>query len=148
MDVETKILENGDLELKMKYDNEDDKLNLEADFHTPENYQDAKSEIMEAIHDGYRIMSDEEKMLIGDLTDAEILTDITDTFDPQVENRVFMDAIDGTIKMPKILKQNIDKCLKEDWNERSWVDMNNTVHDWVEKLVKFGETTLTLRKNA
>ena len=82
---------------------------------------------------GFRFISDHEKIRLGDLTDAPILTDL-DIFDDLHTGEGF----DGLS----------EEEIGDLWNHRSWVFTNYQLESFLETLFTKGKVVFTARKNA
>ncbi len=92
MNIEDQISENGDLTLYLHADVDELK---ELQEKMLKNSTDVESEFMEELYERYRFFQDDEKMLIGDMTSATILTNLPNVEITKQKNPFTKIAVDS-----------------------------------------------------
>jgi hypothetical protein len=152
MHIKHELLTNGNLKLAI-VGSKDELMNVDADFQNPLYHDDARMDVTDALesyHAGlFHVLSEKEKILIGDATDGDVITSL-DKFGSGWERYSkcdLLDAMDGKIELPENVKQSFAAFRDQDWSNESWVDGDYAVHDWIDRLLRDKEVELVSRSS-
>lgn len=133
MKFKTNVLENGDLEISSLLEVNETRGSWINRFRSdyPKTYSNACEMFFEN-EEEFRFISDHEKVELGDLTDAEILTTL-DIYDDLTKGEMYENLTPDQIG--------------DLWNKNSWYYPSYMTTNPIEKLFTNGKTTFRMRGN-